>query len=103
MAKTKPAAAFEVTCPCCSAVLRVDGETHAVIAHTAAVAPKMFEDMEAAARAMREQDSRRESIFRQSVEQHKQHSDLLEKKFQEAVKRAKETPDTPHIRDFDLD
>jgi hypothetical protein len=52
---------------------------------------------------MREQDNRRESIFRQSVEQHKQHSDVLEKKFQEALKRAKETPDTPHIRDFDLD
>ena len=103
MGKSKPAAAFEVTCPCCSAVLKVDGETHAVISHTAAVAPKTFNDMEEAARAMREQDSRRESIFRQSVEQQKQHSDLLEKKFQEALKRAKETPDTPHIRDFDLD
>ena len=103
MAKTKPAATFEVTCPCCSAVLKVDGETRAVIAHTAAVAPKTFNDMEEAARAMREQDSRRESIFRQSVENQKQHGDLLEKKFQEALKRAKETPDTPHIRDFDLD
>jgi ribulose kinase len=103
MAKTKPAAIFEVTCPCCSAVLKVDGESRAVISHTAAVAPKMFNDMEEAARAMREQDSRRESIFRQSVENQKQHGDLLEKKFQEALKRAKETPDTPHIRDFDLD
>jgi ribulose kinase len=103
MAKTKPVAVFEVTCPCCSAVLKVDPATQAVIAHTAAVAPKTFNDMEEAARAMREQDSRRESIFRQSFEQHKQHSDLLEKKFQEAVKRAKEMPDTPHIRDFDLD
>jgi ribulose kinase len=74
-----------------------------VIAHTPAVAPKTFNDMEEAARAMREQDTRRESIFRQSLEQHKQHSDLLEKKFQEALKRAKDAPDTPHIRDFDLD
>ena len=61
-------AQFEVTCPCCSAVLKVDTETRAVIAHTAAVKPKMFNDMEAAAKAMREQDSRRESIFQQSVE-----------------------------------
>jgi hypothetical protein len=31
-------------------------------------------------------------------------SELLEKKFQEAVKKAKETPDTGRpIRDFDLD
>jgi hypothetical protein len=95
---------FEVTCPCCSALLKVDVETRAVIAHTAAVKPKTFNDMEAAARAMREQDSRRESIFHQSVEAQRNAADLLEKKFQEAVKKAKESPDTGKpIRDFDLD
>jgi hypothetical protein len=96
--------AFEVTCPCCNAVLKVDPPTRAVIAHTAATKPKMFEDMEAAARAMKEQDSRRDSIFRQSVEAQKHASDLLDKKFQEALKKAKESPDTGKpIRDFDLD
>jgi len=95
---------FEVTCPCCSAVLKIDAATKAVIAHTAAVKPKVFNDIEEAARAMKEQDSRRESIFRQSVEAQKHASDLLEKKFQEAIKRAKESPDTGKpIRDFDLD
>ena len=81
---------FDVTCPCCNAVLKVDAEIKGVIAHTAAVKPKMFADMEEAARAMKEQDSRRDSIFRQSVEAQKHASDLLEKKFQEAVKKAKE-------------
>lgn len=95
---------FDITCPCCSAVLKVDAATKAVIAHTAAVKPKVFNDIEEAARAMKEQDNRRESIFRQSVEAQKHASDLLEKKFQEAVKKAKETPDTGKpIRDFDLD
>lgn len=95
---------FEITCPCCNAVLKVDTETRAVISHTAAVKPKTFSDMEAAAKAMREQDNRRESIFQQSVEAQRHASDLLEKKFQEAVKKAKETPDTGKpIRDFDLD
>lgn len=103
MAKKNPPE-FEVTCPCCSAVLKVDPATRAVIAHTPAVKPKTFADMEAAAKAMREQDSRRESIFQQSVEAQKHAADLLEKKFQEAVKRAKESPDTGKpIRDFDLD
>jgi len=38
------------------------------------------------------------------VEAQKNSKDLLEKKFQEAVKRAKESPDTGRpIRDFDLD
>lgn len=100
----KKAVAFEVTCPCCNAVLKVDPETQAVIAHTAAAKPKMFEDIEAAAKAMKEQDNRRDSIFRQSVEAQKHASDLLEKKFQEALKKAKESPDTGKpIRDWDLE
>ena len=100
----KRESSFDVTCPCCGAVLKIDAATRAVISHVAPVKPKTFQDMEEAARAMKEQDSRRESIFRQSVEAQKHASDLLEKKFQEAVKKAKETPDTGKpIRDFDLD
>src|SRR5580698_6829032 len=95
---------FEVACPCCGAMLKVDAETKAVIAHTPKAVPKTFEDLEAAARAMKDHDSRKESIFRQSVEAQKHQGDLLEKKFQEALKRAKETPDTGKpLRDFDLD
>jgi ribulose kinase len=104
MGKPRTDIAFDVTCPCCNAVLKVDMQERAVIAHTAAVKPKMFNDIEEAARAMKEQDSRKESIFRQSVEAQKNASGLLEKKFQEALKKAKESPDTRKpIRDFDLD
>lgn len=100
----KKPSSFEVTCPCCSAVLKIDTATQGVISHVAPVKPKTFNDMEEAARAMREQDGRRESIFRQSVDAQKHASELLEKKFQEALKKAKETPDTGKpIRDFDLD
>lgn len=100
----KREANFDVTCPCCSAVLKIDSTTKAVISHVAPVKPKTFQDMEEAARAMKEQDGRRDSIFRQSVEAQKHASELLEKKFQEALKKAKETPDTGKpIRDFDLD
>ena len=93
---------FDVGCPCCGAVLKVDSVTKQVIAHTAKQAPKMFQDFEEATRAMRDQDSRRESLFQQSVLAEKNKADLLEKKFQEAVKRAKEAPDTKHVRDIDL-
>jgi uncharacterized C2H2 Zn-finger protein len=95
---------FDLTCPCCGAVMKVDVSTKSVISHTAPVKPRMFNDMEEAARAMKEQDNRRESIFRQSVDAQKHAAELLEKKFQEAVKKAKESPDTGRpIRDFDLD
>jgi hypothetical protein len=94
---------LDVACPCCAATLKVDGATGAVIAHTPPPRQKMFEDLEGAAKAMREQDSRKESLFRQSVEAEKNKADLMEKRFQEALKRAKEAPDQPIIRDIDLD
>ena len=95
---------FDLTCPCCGAVLKVDAETRSVISHVAPVKPKTFNDLDDAARAMKEQDSRRDSIFRQSVEAQKHAADVLEKKFQEALRKAKESPDTGKpIRDFDLD
>ena len=84
--------------------MRIDASTRAILTHTAPVKPKTFSDMEEAARAMKERDSRRDSIFRQSLEAQKHSAELLEKKFQEALKKAKETPDTGRpIRDFDLD
>jgi len=75
-----------------------------VIAHTPAPRKRTFEDLEAAARGMREQDERRESIFRQAVDAEKNKTDLLEKRFAEALRKAKETPDSGKpLREFDLD
>ena len=95
---------FEVTCPCCSATLKVDAGTEAVISHTPAPVKRTFNDFEEAARAMKAQEGRKESLFAQSVAAEKNKAELMEKKFQEAVRKAKETPDTGKpIRDFDLD
>ncbi|MBV9147503.1 MAG: hypothetical protein JO065_16435 [Acidobacteria bacterium] len=103
MAKNK-VEAFEVGCTCCGALLKIDLETRAVIAHTPPARPKTFNDFEEAARAMREQEGRKESLFRQAVDAEKNKASVLERKFQEAVKRAKDAPDTGKpLRDFDLD
>src|SRR5215469_6070140 len=103
MAK-KSSEAFEIGCPCCGAVLKVDPATQAVISHVAPVKPKTFADLDAAHKAMREQEGRKESLFQQAVAAEKNKADLLEKKFQEAMKKAKESPEEgPMIRDFDLD
>lgn len=75
-----------------------------MISHIAPIKPKTFNDFEEAAKAMREQETRKESIFRQAMDAEKNKATLLEKKFQEAVKKAKESPDEGRpIRDFDLD
>ena len=95
---------FEVTCPDCGAMLKIDPATRAIIAHTPAPRKKMFEDLTDAAKALREADARRDSIFQQSVEAQKNKEDVLAKKFAEALKKAKETPDSERpLREFDLD
>jgi hypothetical protein len=95
---------FEVMCPDCGGMLTVDPVSRSVIGHTAAPRKKTFEDFGAAAKALKEQDARRESIFAQSVQAEKNKEDVMAKKFAEAVKKAKESPNTGKpIRDFDLD
>ncbi len=96
--------AFEVTCPDCGAMIKVDPVTRSLIAHTPAPRRKTFEDLGAAARALKDADARRESLFAQSVQAEKNKDDLLSKKFAEAVKKAKESPDTGKpLRAFDLE
>ena len=95
---------FEVACPDCGGMLKIDPVTRSVIAHTSAPRKKTFEDFESAARAMRDQDERKESLFRQSVDAEKNKEDIMAKKFAEALRKAKESPDTGRpLRDFDLD
>jgi hypothetical protein len=94
---------FEVMCPDCGAMIKVDGATGVVVSHTSAPRKRMFEDLEAAAKAMREHDERKESIFRQSVEAEKNKADLMEKKFAEAMRKAKDAPEGKPLREFDLD
>jgi len=102
MAKAKEKI-FEVACPDCGAMLRVDAATGLVVSHTPAPRKRMFEDLETAAQAMRERDDRKESIFRQSVEAEKNKEDLFEKKFAEALRKAKDAPEGKPLRELDLD
>jgi acyl-CoA reductase-like NAD-dependent aldehyde dehydrogenase len=95
---------FEVMCPDCGGMLKIDPVTRQIIAHTAAPRKKTFEDFGEAARALKDADARRESLFAQSVEAQKNKDDLMAKRFAEAVKKAKESPlNEKPLRDFDLD
>ena len=102
--KAKADNPFDVVCPDCGAVLKVDPETRAILSHTPAPRKRTFEDFEEAAKAMRAQDERKEDIFRQSVEAEKNKQQLFDKRFEEALRKAKETPDEGRpLREFDLD
>jgi hypothetical protein len=95
---------FDVTCPDCGGVLKIDPATRAVIAHASAPRKRTFDDFETAARAMREGEERKESLFRQAVDAEKNKEDVMAKRFAEALRKAKESPaDERPFRDFDLD
>ena len=102
MSKSKETT-FEVACPDCGAMIKVDATTGLVVTHTPAPRKRLFEDLASAAQHMRDQDDRKESIFRQSVEAEKNKTDLLEKKFAEALRKAKDAPEGRPLRDFDLE
>ncbi len=97
-------AMFDVECPCCQAILKIDPETRAVIAHTVPEKPKPIEDLAAEVAKLKGEGARREEVFRKQFEAEKAHGKVLEKKFDELVRQAKENPDvTPPKRDIDLD
>jgi hypothetical protein len=97
-------AIFEVECPCCQAILKIDPETRAVIAHTVIEKPKPISDLAAEVAKLKGEGARREEVFRKQVEAERGHGKVLEKKFEELFKRAKENPDLPPPqRDIDLD
>ncbi len=94
---------FDVECPCCKAVLKVDSETQAVIAHTVPEKPPAIGDLAEEVAKLKGEGARREQLFQKQFEAEKSHGKVLEKKFDELFKRAKENPDvTPPKRDIDL-
>ena len=95
---------IEIACPDCGAMMKIDVASRAVISHTPAPRKRTFEDFDAATKAMREADERKESLFRQAVDAEKNKEDVFNKRFAEAVRKAQETPDTGKpLREFDLD
>jgi hypothetical protein len=95
---------FEVECPCCQAMLKIDPQTRAVIAHKVPEKPPAIEDLAAAVERLKGEAGRRDEVFRKSVEAERTHGQVLAKKFDELFKQAKENPDlTPPKRDIDFD
>jgi len=98
-----PKALIDVACPCCQAVLKIDPETQAVIAHKVPEKPRPIEDLAAEVEKLKGEGARREELFRKNFEAEKSHGKVLEKKFDELFKQAKADPDkTPPKRDIDL-
>ena len=82
--------ALDVTCPCCEALLKVDPETGAVVwLDKKKVPPKDFDDL--VSRVGRNKSAIDEK-FARSVQQTRRSSEILDRKFEEARRRAEKDP-----------
>jgi hypothetical protein len=100
MAKLK--SELEVTCPCCQATLVVDLNLGRIVGHKEPDRGNKPE-LSDAQRILAEQAAQREAMFQQSVDSEKTRGDALSRRFEEALKQAREEPVTKPMRDFDLD
>jgi hypothetical protein len=98
----KPTPTIEVTCPCCEAKLTVDTDLAVVLAHIAPVKAAPDVDISDAARILADQAQKREDKFRDSWVAESKKEDVLNRKFEEALKKAKDQPVEKPLRDFDL-
>src|SRR3954447_22921460 len=93
---------FEIACPCCSATLVVDRNLQRVIRHSEPPSADRPE-LDDAQRIVAEQAAKREALFQKSVAEERTRGDALSKRFEEALRQARDEPITKPTRDFDLD
>ncbi len=93
---------FDAVCPCCQATLVIDTNLRRIVRHDEPIRADRPE-LSNAQRILAEEAARRESLFQQSVAAEKNRGDALSKRFEEALKQARDEPITKPTRDFDLD
>jgi hypothetical protein len=94
---------FETACPHCGARMTIDRALGKVISHVPPARPAKSADLGQANLLLEKEKARREALFHESAEQEKVKSQLLDRKFEEALKKSKDQPITRPARDFDLD
>jgi hypothetical protein len=94
---------IQISCPCCGATLTVDPTLPAVLDHKVPAKPQMVAELKDAAKLVKEEATRREEKYQQIAEAEKNKGKVLDRKFQELLKKAKEEPLTKPLKDIDLD
>jgi hypothetical protein len=93
---------YEVTCPCCQSTLVIDEGLRRVVRHVEPERPDK-PTLDDAHQILADAKARRDALFDQSVASEKTRGDALSKRFEEALRQAKDEPVTKPSRDFDLD
>jgi hypothetical protein len=93
---------FELDCPCCGAKLLIDPGVRAVLRHDPPPKRGGTADLDQAVKALQGESARREARFQRTVDAERGKGKVLERKFEEGLKRAKDDPSRP-LRPIDLD
>jgi predicted metallo-beta-lactamase superfamily hydrolase len=100
---TNESTTIKVACPCCDAMLTIDPTLAVVLDHKMPVKPHMAVNLKDAVNQVKGEAGRRDEKYQQLAEAEKNKSKVLEAKFQELFKKAKEEPITKPLKDIDLD
>ncbi|MBI1958613.1 MAG: hypothetical protein HYS36_05225 [Candidatus Rokubacteria bacterium] len=96
-------AIFTVTCPCCNGRLTIDPAVEAVIAHEGPPRSRSGLDLGGALSSLKGEAARREERFKEQMKAEQVKGKVLDRKFQEGLKKAKDSPDERPINPMELD
>ena len=94
---------IKVACPCCDAILTVDTALATVLSHEIPPRPQRVQQLKDANRILQEEASQRQEKYRHILDAEKDKGKVLDRKFQELLKKAKDEPVEKPLKDIDLD
>lgn len=94
---------FSVTCPCCGALLRLDGARGVIVGHEPPPEKGEKTSFEDRLKTLDTEKRIAEEKFQESVRAEKSKKEVLERKFQDLFEKAKQGPVGPVKRSIDLD
>jgi len=86
---------FIVICPCCNGRLTIDAALEAVVAHEAPPRPRSGVGLDEALSSLKGAAARRDALFKEQIKAEQKKPQVLQKKFEEGLKKAKDSPDPP--------
>jgi hypothetical protein len=95
-------ATFVVTCPCCNGRLTIDAGLEAVVAHEAPPRPRSGIGLDDALSSLKGAAARRDQLFKEQLKAEQKKPEVLQRKFEEGLKKAKDSPDPP-LNPMDLE
>jgi hypothetical protein len=94
---------IDVVCPCCQSRLTIDTVTKTVIHHEEPTKTTPSMNLQEALGILKTESDRREAQFQQALAAERAKGKVLEKKFAESLKKAREDHSSPPPRPLDLE